>query len=369
MFRKLFVLATLATSVSPIAQAGTLRVGVPQVEGNQVVLPVMLEGDVAGGVAALDFTLNYDPRVFTPVGAEASAAAQSARKQVESNEVSPGNYVVMMFGMNQTTVANGQVASITLNKHTQPTSNQSDVSIQQTTFASLDGFEIASEGSSQTVTFPAPPSDGAGNGDPPPPDNTPPPVVTPGETPTPSPEPPVTTPPTPPPTVPGVPGGTPHQPDPPTDNAPRATPMVVATSSVGTPAVQDSAVGSVARMNRAAQRLENSRAALSQSTHIDSDTSGEQDADAEKDDAQNGPASVSADSQSPGETLGAAKVASAPAASAQVNAGGGRTAESSENESPDSSGIPPASRRILMIVAAAIAVSMIVYRFARRSAR
>ena len=84
-------LCALALLVGPLAFAGTLRVGVPVVNGNQVVLPVMLEGDTGAGVAALDFTLNYDPAVFTPVRAEASEAAQTARKQVESNEVSSWN--------------------------------------------------------------------------------------------------------------------------------------------------------------------------------------------------------------------------------------------------------------------------------------
>ena len=359
-------LCALAVLAGPIAFAGTLRVGVPEVNGNQVVLPVLLEGDTGAGVAALDFTLNYDPAVFTPVRAEASEAAQAARKQVESNEVTPGNYVVMMFGMNQTTVNGGQVAEIVLTKKNQPNSNQSDVSIEQTTFASIEGAEIESTGSSQTVTFPPPPSDD-GDNNPPPANENPPPDDSPAETP--KPPIPVDTPDTPAPSVPGTPGGAPNQPETPKPETPRATPMNVASTILDEPKNDDTGkrtVG-VARMNRAAQRLENSRAALNSPTASgntlesrEANDDGRPETSATK--SPTTPSTKMPDS----ETRELVTVASAAPDTIGATS---EMADESVSDLADSSGIPPSSRRMLMIVASIIAGALVIYRFSLKSAQ
>lgn len=367
MFRKLLTMAGMALCALPPCLAGTLRVGVPQVNGNQVLLPVLLEGDVAGGVAALDFTLNYDPAVFSPVGAEPGAAAQAARKQVESNEASPGNYVVVMMGLNQTTVENGQIASIRLNKLSQPASNQSSVSIQQTAFSSADGFEIASEGSSQTVTFPPPPTDNGGNENPPPPSNTPP-VETPGSNPPPTPEPPVNTPSPTTPTTPRVPVGSPQPSQDSPDGAPRATPLLVTPSAIQGPDSANMAPDGITRLNSAAKRLEDTRASLggprSTSDSVNSQKAGE------SGDGENGtarePSTATWAENHPSEP---AKVASVPQTVGQLPAQERAALEKATREAPDSSGIPPRSRRMLIIVGAAVAISALVFRFARHSTR
>lgn len=355
-------LCALAVLAGPLAFAGTLRVGVPEVNGNQVVLPVLLEGDTGAGVAALDFTLNYDPSVFTPVRAEASEAAQAARKQVESNEVSPGNYVVMMFGMNQTTVNGGQVAEITLTKKNQPASNQSAISIEQTTFASIDGAEIESSGSSQTVTFPPPPVDD-GDNNPPPANENPPPDDSPAETPKPTK--PVDTPDTPAP-VPGTPGGLPNQPEPPKQETPRATPMNVASTILDEPKDDDGGkrtIG-VARMNRAAQRLENSRAALNSpaGSAIESDAR-------EGESINTRGASVAKPSASPDANLPNTETRDLVTVASAGTDVLGATKEMEEeiaNDRADTSGIPPSSRRMLIIAGSLIAAALVAYRFAMK---
>lgn len=369
MIRTATLLAATAVFAVAAASAGTLRVGVPEVEGNHVVLPVLLEGDVAGGVAALDFTLNYDPAVFSPVSAEASAAAQAARKQVESNEVSPGNYVVMMFGMNQTTVANGQVASITLNKHSQPSSNQSDISIKQTTFASLDGGEISSEGSSQTVTFAPPPTDDGNSEEPPPSGETPPPVEPPSETPVPEPTTPVSTPEPAPPSTPSSGGGVPQQPTAEPEGAPKASQMVIASAAPVQPAPPKPRMDGVANLNRASQRLDSSRAAIGRSSHVDRNVTDATEVEGEAGNAKAIPVMKSAGPQSPEPAGARVNVALAPAAGTEAALGNARVLKAVEQQAADSSGIPPKSRRMLIVVAAAIAAGIIGYRLTKRFAR
>ncbi|MCC6796470.1 MAG: hypothetical protein IT366_15225 [Candidatus Hydrogenedentes bacterium] len=354
-------LCALVALAGPLAFAGTLRMGVPEVNGNQVVLPVLLEGDTGAGVAALDFTLNYDPAVFTPVRAEASEAAQAARKQVESNEVSPGNYVIMMFGMNQTTLNGGQVAEITLTKKNQPASNQSDISIEQTTFASIEGSEIESSGSSQTVTFPPPPADDDGN-DPPPANENPPPDNSPAETPKPTI--PVDTPDTQAPSVPGTPGGAPSQPEPPKQEAPRATPMKVASTILDEPKNDSGGnrtVG-VARMNRAAQRLENSRAALNSPGSNALDSGAQEGGGDSKLGTGAAQSASSPDANLPNtETREIVTVASAGTDALSASK---ELEEEIANDRADTSGIPPSSRRMLVIVGSIIAAALVAYRFA-----
>ena len=51
-----------------LAQAGTLHVGAPTIDGHDYSFPILLSGDVEQ-VAALDFRLHYDPEVFEPVSA------------------------------------------------------------------------------------------------------------------------------------------------------------------------------------------------------------------------------------------------------------------------------------------------------------
>ncbi|MDZ4860252.1 MAG: cohesin domain-containing protein [Candidatus Hydrogenedentes bacterium] len=258
-------------SVALCVHAGTLRVGVPDVQGTNVVLPVLLEGEIPGGVAALDFTLLYDPAVFEPVGAEAGAAAVAARKQVQSNESSPGNYVVTMFGMNQTTVQNGQIVEIILSAKTLPSSNQSAVTIDQTTLASVDGFEIASQGSDQTITFrPAPNDDGD-------PDNEPKTPEEPGAPEVPNvPAPPPPTPANP--ATPGepAPGGVvvprvPGNPNPvqPRDLNTGSNPFFRGAPDIEAPAPLASTAGRLARMNAAAKQMDSARASLNAPTSSD----------------------------------------------------------------------------------------------------
>jgi len=148
----LFALVCAATAL-PASGEGVLSMGSPTVDGTNVTVPVYLEGDLSSGVAALDFTLRYDPAVLAPNGVRAGEAAAAADKGVQYNMTSPGQYVVMMFGLNQSTMEAGKVAEITLRRVGTSDAGDTNVSIDGTTLASLEGQTIASRGSSATVTL------------------------------------------------------------------------------------------------------------------------------------------------------------------------------------------------------------------------
>ena len=137
--------------VSASSVAGTLRIGQPVVQGDQVTIPVLLEGDVAGGVAALSFQLNYDPSALEPRQASPGAAAQSAGKDVMTNVKEPGTYMVVMAGLNNGTLASGEVTNIVLERRGDDAST--NISITGATFASLQGDEIPSRGSTGNISF------------------------------------------------------------------------------------------------------------------------------------------------------------------------------------------------------------------------
>jgi hypothetical protein len=132
--------------VAHAAWAGQLRIGTARVSGDQVTVPILLNGDVGKGVSTLDFHLNYDPALFEPLAATAGAAATAADKSVQANAPAKGEYVVIMMGLNQNTVTSGEVANIVLRKVGSADSGKANLSVSQTTFASPEGVNIPSQG-------------------------------------------------------------------------------------------------------------------------------------------------------------------------------------------------------------------------------
>ncbi|MBX7257562.1 MAG: hypothetical protein K1Y02_14475 [Candidatus Hydrogenedentes bacterium] len=163
----------IAQIVACLSFAGTVQVGTPVINGSDVTVPVVLQGDVGAGVAAMDFRLSYDPSVLQAVGFVAGTAAADARKTVQANVVAPGECVVVLFGMNQSVIQSGEVVTVAMKKVGEANAGQSQITINQTTMASFQGQEIASEGSVGTIDFSTtPPQDGGDTPDTPtPPDN------------------------------------------------------------------------------------------------------------------------------------------------------------------------------------------------------
>lgn len=144
MNRMWAVAAVLITSVEALA-AGTLQIAPPKVEGNQVTIPVVLGGDSANAVSALDFRLTYNPEFLRPVSASAGTAASSADKRVMANVSAPGEYIVVMMGMNQATCTSGEVAKIVMERVSDSRDADWGLGIARPTLSSLDGAVIASE--------------------------------------------------------------------------------------------------------------------------------------------------------------------------------------------------------------------------------
>jgi len=144
MSRMWAVAAVLIISVEALA-AGTLQIAPPKVEGNQVTIPVVLGGDSANAVSALDFRLTYNPEFLRPISASAGTAAASADKRVMANVSAPGEYIVVMMGMNQATCSSGEVAKIVMERVSDSRDADWGLGIARPTLSSLDGAVIASE--------------------------------------------------------------------------------------------------------------------------------------------------------------------------------------------------------------------------------
>ncbi|MCC6487378.1 MAG: hypothetical protein IT364_07745 [Candidatus Hydrogenedentes bacterium] len=256
----LFLVMGLAFSPCLFAQ-GTLRLGKPAVSGGTVTVPVLLEGDVGSGVAALDFTLRYDPALLAPTGVRAGDAAATAGKGVQYNVTEPGRYVVMMFGLNQTTIQNGKVADIALRSLAAGEGATTDIAIASTTLASLAGDTIASKGSTRTLDLstevpeePSDPEDPADPSDPSDPSDptTPTPTDTPEEPTTPDPS-----------GNPGTPtGGIPTAPVPGTEGPSPTGGGRTAPAGATLSRSMDNATGGLAQLERMARELERKRSQL-----------------------------------------------------------------------------------------------------------
>lgn len=142
MNRKLVFFAATMCAAAGAFSDGTLQLGEATVEDNQVVFPVILGGDVGRGVSAMDFRLNYDPTVLAPVSAVAGPAAIDAGKSVMANVRRPGEYVVVMMGMNQTTCTSGEVVTIIMQRIGESQDTGWDVNLVRPTLSSLEGNPI-----------------------------------------------------------------------------------------------------------------------------------------------------------------------------------------------------------------------------------
>jgi len=140
---RLALLLAMLFAVAAFSE-GTLQVGSPKVEGNKVIFPIILGGDQAGRVASLDFRLNYDPAVLKPVSTEAGAAATESDKRVMANAKQPGEYIVVMMGMNQTACAPGEVAKVVMERVAESDPKQWGLDITRQTLSSPEGTVIDS---------------------------------------------------------------------------------------------------------------------------------------------------------------------------------------------------------------------------------
>lgn len=134
-----FLLATATAQGS-----GTLQLGKPTVEQDRITIPVVLGGDLSGGVSAMDFRFRYNPEAVQPVSVVAGAAAEIADKRVMSNLRTPGEYSVVMMGFNQSSCGPGEAIKIVLQR-LQGADQKWNLSLADATLSSIDGRLIESQ--------------------------------------------------------------------------------------------------------------------------------------------------------------------------------------------------------------------------------
>ncbi len=138
--------------LSTTAYAGTLTPGKPTVESDRYEVPIYLNG-AGNQVAALDFALVYDPAIFRPVSISPGGAAEAAGKLVTANAPEPGKYIVVMMGFNQTSVANGEVARVVLERVGASAKGETTLSVKDPSLSTADGAELPVQGGMAAVAM------------------------------------------------------------------------------------------------------------------------------------------------------------------------------------------------------------------------
>lgn len=141
------VVPTLSTA------EGILRLSGQKVEDSVAKLAVSLEGDFEEKVSALDCQISYDSRVLKPKAVAPGPVAIAADKQVQWNEVGPGESVVVLMGMNRTSVQKGEILTVVFEVVRAPEEGRTRVAIGNTTLATPEGRKVPSRGSSLEVTL------------------------------------------------------------------------------------------------------------------------------------------------------------------------------------------------------------------------
>lgn len=139
--------------VTPSVFAASLRFGAAVTDQADLTLPILLAGGSDERISALDFRLRYDPLVFEPLHAAAGAAAVAAGKQVQANMTRPGEYVVVLMGINWTPLGFGEVAKVTLRRIADPPNGNTTIRIDRTTFSTPEGEEAPSRGTEVLLQF------------------------------------------------------------------------------------------------------------------------------------------------------------------------------------------------------------------------
>lgn len=135
-------LAILAASMlaSCVAMAAVVSMHPPS-GGGELRIPVMLYGDGEETVSGVQFDLNFDPTQFELVEISAGNVATDAGKQVVFSETIPGQGRVLVTGFNNNSMADGQIATVTLRPLT-PAAAQYDIALEQALATDPDGNNV-----------------------------------------------------------------------------------------------------------------------------------------------------------------------------------------------------------------------------------
>jgi hypothetical protein len=141
---------------------GTLSVGVPEVEEDHYTIPVLLHGN-SEEIAALNFRFQYDPEVFVPLSVSSGTAAVKASKVVTANMPEPGEYIVVMMGLNQSTLTSGEIARVKLQCRNKAALASSPIRVLDPALATWNGEAVAVSGSENRADLPAGGKHGSGD--------------------------------------------------------------------------------------------------------------------------------------------------------------------------------------------------------------
>jgi hypothetical protein len=139
-------------SVLQGAQGGTLRIGDPIVEDDQYVFQIFLVEDT-DEVAALDFRFSYDPEIFDPAGVTAGNAALQASKQVLGRVRDPGEFGVLVMGLNSFGIQEGEVARIAFERTDTDDAAATQLAVTNITFSDGEGVEVPSEENTRSLSL------------------------------------------------------------------------------------------------------------------------------------------------------------------------------------------------------------------------
>ncbi|MBW7862844.1 MAG: hypothetical protein H3C30_00350 [Candidatus Hydrogenedentes bacterium] len=146
------------------AWAAQVQPGAPIIEENHYAVPCIVR-DTGNEVAALDFHLMYDPALFQPLAVEPGSAALQAGKMVTANMAEPGRYIVVMMGLNQTTIPDGVVAMVTLLRVGESPDGMTTLALAQPTLSTWEGKELAAQGGMVRVPVKRPDTSTEGEGE------------------------------------------------------------------------------------------------------------------------------------------------------------------------------------------------------------
>ena len=125
-------------------------------EGHVLSAPVMLEIRPGHQVAGLQFDLEYDPSVFeleSEAGVQPGIAATEAEKQVTYSPLGPGKIRVIVFGLNQTLLSDGEVASVRFVLNRLRARPMEQIKVSNAILADLSGTRVREDSRDGLVQF------------------------------------------------------------------------------------------------------------------------------------------------------------------------------------------------------------------------
>ena len=144
------LIVSLAATAQPAVQ---LILGNASVmEGTAGTTTLALTATTGNSPAALEFSVTYSADV-TGVTVAAGTADTTANKTLACGTATPTSITCIVYGINQTLIANGPVATVAFTTVKTPASRSESLGIGNTTASSATGTVITSGGTGGTLTI------------------------------------------------------------------------------------------------------------------------------------------------------------------------------------------------------------------------